>query len=365
MIAFDRLSRAVEDNLKGEKENGKGTWNRLGHDQQLHGGDGGRRGDGHSQQGGRAHDAFDRGVHEERRDAGRPGGEAPGGDQPEVDDLLDQALHRPPLQRDGRRDQDGPLRGRGGAERRRGGEGERQGLHRAGDLGDDPPQAEGGRGGVPGREDHRGGYHRAGLLQRPAAPGDKGRRPHRRAGREAHRQRADGGVARLRPRQEEEREDRGLRLRRRHVRHLGPGHRRRRLRGEGDERRHAPRRRRPGPGDHEVDDRRLQGRAGDRPLERHDGAPAPQGGGREGEVCALERRHLRHQPAVHHGGRDGSEAPHRDAHEAEAGDADDGSRQPHLRAVPQVHGRRSARSRTRASTPTRWWRWARRSRAAS
>jgi hypothetical protein len=38
--------------------------------------------------------------------------------------------------------------------------------------------------------------------------------------RPAHRQRADGGGARLRPRQEEGRDDRGLRLRRRHLRHL-------------------------------------------------------------------------------------------------------------------------------------------------
>ena len=48
---------------------------------------------------------------------------------------------------------------------------------------------------------------------------------------DAHHQRADGRLAGLRPRQEEEREDRRLRPRRRHVRHLDPGRRRRRLPG--------------------------------------------------------------------------------------------------------------------------------------
>ena len=52
-----------------------------------------------------------------------------------------------------------------------------QGIHAAGDLGDDPGQAEGGRRGVPGRAGDAGGHHRAGLLQRlrsarrPRTPG--------------------------------------------------------------------------------------------------------------------------------------------------------------------------------------------------
>ena len=61
-----------------------------------------------------------------------------------------------------------------------------------------------------GRLDHRGGHYGSGVLQRPAAPGDEGRGQDRGPRCEAHRQRADGGVARVRPRQEEEREDRGL-----------------------------------------------------------------------------------------------------------------------------------------------------------
>jgi molecular chaperone DnaK (HSP70) len=44
----------------------------------------------------------------------------------------------------------------------------------------------------------------AGLFQRRAAPGDQGRRSDRRAGSDAHRQRADGGRARLRLGQEED-----------------------------------------------------------------------------------------------------------------------------------------------------------------
>jgi len=58
----------------------------------------------------------------------------------------------------------------------------------------------------------------------------------------AHRQRADGGGAGVWPGQEEGRDDRRLRLRRRHVRHLDPRGRRGRRRGEGDQRRHPSRR---------------------------------------------------------------------------------------------------------------------------
>ena len=55
------------------------------------------------------------------------------------------------------------------------------------------------RRGLPRRDGHRGRHHGAGLLQRLAAPGDQGRRPHRRPRRQAHHQRADRGRARLRP----------------------------------------------------------------------------------------------------------------------------------------------------------------------
>ena len=55
---------------------------------------------------------------------------------------------------------------------------------------------------LPRRDGDRSGHHRPRVLRRRAAPGDQGRRAHRRARRQAHHQRADGGRARVRPRQE-------------------------------------------------------------------------------------------------------------------------------------------------------------------
>ena len=57
----------------------------------------------------------------------------------------------------------------------------------------DPAQDEEDRRGLPRREGHRRGDHGARVLQRRAAPGDQGRRPHRRPRRQAHHQRADRG----------------------------------------------------------------------------------------------------------------------------------------------------------------------------
>ena len=119
----------------------------------------------------------------------------------------------------------------GGAERLRQGRHRRQGLHAAGNLGDDPAQAQGGGRELPRAQGPQGGHHGPGLLQRQPAAGDQGRRPDRRPRGRADHQRADRGGAGLRPGQEEEREDRRLRPGRRHVRHLDPRRRRRRLRG--------------------------------------------------------------------------------------------------------------------------------------
>ena len=80
------------------------------------------------------------------------------------------------------------------------------------------------------------GHHRPRVLQRRPAPGDQGRRPHRRPRRQAHHQRADRGLARLRPRQGGRPDDPRLRPRRRHVRRVGARDRRRRLRGQVDRR---------------------------------------------------------------------------------------------------------------------------------
>ena len=54
---------------------------------------------------------------------------------------------------------------------------------------------------LPRRAGHRGRDHGARLLQRLAAPGDQGRRPHRGPDGQAHHQRADRGRAGLWPRQ--------------------------------------------------------------------------------------------------------------------------------------------------------------------
>ena len=141
----------------------------------------------------------------------------------------------------------------------------------------------------------QGRDHGAGVLQRLAAPGDQGRRHDRRARGRAHHQRADRGRARLRPRQEEEREDRDLRPRRRHVRHLDPRGGGRRRRGKtfevlatngdthlgGDDFDHVLI-------DHVAD--AFKTRERHRPAPGPDGAPAPQGSLREGEVRAVDRR---------------------------------------------------------------------------
>ena len=248
--------------------------------------------------------------------------------------------------------------------------------------------------GLSRREGDRGGHHGAGLLQRQPAPGDQGRRPHRRPERAAHHQRADRGVARLRPRQEEGRKDRRLRSRRRHLRHLDPRDRRRRLRGQGDQRRHLPRRRRLRPAHHRLPGRRVPQGPGHRSAQGPDGVAAPEGSRREGQDGAVDRDGDRHQSAVHHRR---PVRPEASQHQADARQARGAVRRPARsarRALPdraqgcgpahQRHrrgraGRRhdahaggagagaescSARKATRASTPTRSSRSARRSRPA-
>ena len=187
-------------------------------------------------------------------------------------------------------------------ERRRVGRGARQEILAAGNLGDGPAEAEAGGRGLSRREGDRRGHHRAGLLQRRAAAGHEGRRQDCRPERPAHHQRADGRGARLRPRQEEGRNDRRLRLRRRHLRHLGARGGRGRRRGEGDQRRHAPRRRRSRRSHHRVARRRVQEDRRHRSVEGSDGAPAPEGRRGEGQDRALDGDGNGDQPAVRHRG---------------------------------------------------------------
>ena len=100
------------------------------------------------------------------------------------------------------------------------------------------------RRGVPRSRGHQGGRHGPGVLQRQPAPGHQGRRRDRRARRHPHHQRAHRGRARVRLRQEDRQARRGVRPRRRHVRHLDPRDRRgRRVQGHRDRGRHVPRRR--------------------------------------------------------------------------------------------------------------------------
>ena len=121
----------------------------------------------------------------------------------------------------------------------------RQGTHAGRTVGADPAG-----GPPPGRQPDEGGHHRPGLLRRLAAAGHPRRRPHRRAGRAPHRQRADRRGPRLRPGPAQDRHRRRLRPRRRHVRLLDPVDPRRRVQGAQHQRRHLPRRRRLRPGPH-------------------------------------------------------------------------------------------------------------------
>ena len=224
----------------------------------------------------------------------------------------------------------------------------RQEVQPGRDLGHDPAEDEADRRGLPGREGHRGGHHRPGLLQRQPAPGHQGRRAHRRPERAAHHQRADRGLAGLRPGQEEGREDRRLRPRRRHVRHLDPRARRGRLRGEGHQRRHLPRRRGLRPARHRLPGRRVQEGPGHRPAQGPHGAAAAQGGGREGQVRAVDGDGDRHQPAVHHRRPERAEAPDDEAHPRQAGGALRRPARPARRPVRhRAEGRRAERQRHR------------------
>ena len=163
-----------------EDRHGEDHRHRPRHDQLLYGRARGRRAHRHPERRGRAHDTVRRRLREGRPAARRGAREAPAGDEPAEHDLLDQALHGAQVGRGLGRDDDRPLRGRQGRERRRARRGGGQGVRAAGDQRDDPAEAEGGRRVVPRRDGHGRRGHRPGLLQQRAARGDEGRRPHRR-----------------------------------------------------------------------------------------------------------------------------------------------------------------------------------------
>ena len=86
-----------------------------------------------------------------------------------------------------------------------------------------------------------------------------------------------------------------------------------RVRGEEHQRRHPPGRRRLRPAADRLAGGRVQEGPGHRPLQGPDGAAAPEGGRGEGQDGAVHHHADRHQPAVHHGGPVGSQAPQPDA----------------------------------------------------
>ena len=315
-------------------------------------GDGGRRADRPRERGGRAHDPVGRRLHRGRRAARRHRGQAPGRDEPREHDLLDQALHGPQGGRGQGGGDDRPLQGRRRPQRRRPRRRARQAVQPAGDQRDDPAEAEDRRRSEARRDGRQRRDHGPRLLQRRPAPGDQGRRQDRRPRRQADHQRADRGLARLRARQREGRpDDPRLRPRRRHLRRLGAGNRRRRLRGEVDRRRQPPRRRQLGQGDRRVAGRRVQARPGRRPGAGQELAAAPLRGGGEGEDRALHDPGDADQPALHHRRRGAAEAPRPQAQPLEAERAD---RRPAGadRRPGQTGARR--RRRRRRSTTSSW-----------
>ena len=126
--------------------------------------------------------------------------------------LRDQAPDRPALRRPDGREGQGPrpLQDRRRRQWRRLGREPRQEIRALADQRLHPAEDEGDRRGLSRREGDPGRHHGSRLLQRQPAPGDQGRRQDRRPRGAAHHQRADGGGARLWPREEGQRHDRGL-----------------------------------------------------------------------------------------------------------------------------------------------------------
>ena len=331
---------------------------RPGHHQLVRGDHGGQHDQGDREQRGCAHHAVDHRLPGGRRGPGRRVGQAPGGDQPEEHAVRGEAPDRPQVHREGSAEGHRPdaLHDRRRRQRRRLGRGARQEAGAAAGQRRGAAQDEEDRRGLSRRRGHRSRDHGAGLLQRQPAPGDQGRRPHRRPRRQAHHQRADRGRARVRPRQARQGrpQDRGLRPRRRHVRHLDHRDRRCRrreaVRSAVDQRRHLPRRRRLRPARDRLHRRRVQEGTRRRPDEGRARAAAPEGGGREGQDRAVQQHADRHQPAVHHGRCVGPEAPEHQAHARQARGAGRGADRAHDRAVPHRDQGRRRQGRPRSTT---------------
>ena len=250
------------------------------------------------------HDAVDRRLHRRRRAAGRPDRQAPGDHQPAADGLRGQAADRPQVRRS-----QGPARPRHRCRTRSSRRPTATSRSRSATASTRPEEISAFilrelkrfcRGGP-----RRAGHARRSSPFRPTSTTRSGRRPRTPGGSPASRCCASSTS---RPRRRWPTAWTAGRARRRiavydlgggtfdiSILELGRGG----LRGQVDLGRHLPRRRGLRPAHHRLADRGVPGRDRHRPAHRPHGAAAAQGGGREGQVRALELDRGDDQPAVH------------------------------------------------------------------
>ena len=283
-------------------------------------------------------------VHEDRRAPRRAGCQAPGGHESGEHRLLDQAVHGPQVRRSQRGDEDGAVPGRPREQRRRAGERQRQGVLAAGDLRDDSAEAEAGGRGIPrvSRSPRRSSRcRRTSTTRSDRPPRTPARSPASRScasSTSRRRRRSPTASTRRRTRPSPCTTSAAARSTSRSSKwakgvvevkatngdtHLG--------------------RRQPRSAHHRLDHRRVQEERRHRSRQGPDGAAAPEGGGGEGEDGALHRDGDRHQPAVHHGGSDRSQASADEADAREVRAAGGGSAAEDGRADQAGARRRRAR----------------------